>query len=111
MENSIRQRRHNRIRAKVKGTAERPRACVFRSNRLVSVQLIDDTAGKTLLSVYGDAKGKATKREQAAAVGKEVATLAGKQGIKTIVFDRGGYIYRGRVQAIAEAMREGGLVF
>lgn len=111
MENSIRQRRHNRIRAKVKGTAERPRACVFRSNRAVSVQLIDDTTGKTLLSVYGDVKGKATKREQAEKVGKEVATLAAKQGIKTIVFDRGGYIYQGRVQAIAEAMREGGLVF
>lgn len=111
MENSVRQKRHNRIRAKVKGTAERPRACVFRSNRQVSVQLIDDTTGKTLLAVYGEAKGKTTKREQAEKVGTQLATLAVKQGIKTVVFDRGGYIYQGRVQAVAEAMRAGGLVF
>ncbi len=111
MQNSIRTIRHKRIRAKVKGTAARPRACVFRSNRMVSVQLIDDVAGKTLLSVYGDTKSKATKKEQAEKVGKEVAEVAKKAGITSIVFDRGGYAYQGRVQTVAEAMRAGGLSF
>jgi large subunit ribosomal protein L18 len=111
MENSVRQKRHARIRAKVKGTPARPRACVFRSNRAVSVQLIDDVAGKTLLSVYGKISAKLTKQEQALSVGKQVAEAAKKAGITTIVFDRGGYAYQGRVQAVAQGMREGGLDF
>src|SRR3989344_1141893 len=98
MDNSVRQRRHNRIRAKVKGTAQRPRACVFRSNKRLSVQVIDDVSGKTLLSVYGVTHSKQTKQEQAAAVGKQVADLAKKAGITTIVFDRGGDAYQGRVE-------------
>ncbi|MBI3251652.1 MAG: 50S ribosomal protein L18 [Candidatus Andersenbacteria bacterium] len=111
MENSVRQRRHNRIRAKVKGTAERPRACVFRSNKRVSVQVIDDVSGKTLLSVYGQIGDKQTKQEQAVAVGKQVADLAKGAGITKIVFDRGGYAYQGRIEAVAAAMRQGGLLF
>lgn len=111
MNHAIRKRRHNRIRSQVKGTTARPRACVFRSATRISVQLIDDTAGKTLLSVYGTAAKKQTKLEQAAVVGSEVAKQAKKTGIAKVVFDRGGYKYQGRVKAVADAMREGGLVF
>lgn len=111
MNHAIRNRRHNRIRSKVKGTAARPRACVFRSATRISVQLIDDAAGQTLLSVYGTAKKKQTKLEQATVVGSEVAKQAKKHSIAKVVFDRGGYKYQGRVKAVADAMREGGLVF
>lgn len=106
-----RARRRRRIRARVKGTAERPRASVFRSLRNMNVQLIDDTTGRTLLAVYGKAKPKQTKQQQAAAVGKEAAAKALAAGIKKIVFDRGGYAYHGRVEAVASAMRQGGLGF
>lgn len=106
-----RTQRHNRIRAKVKGTAARPRASVFRSNRGLAVQLVDDVAGKTLVGVHAAPKSKATKTEQATLIGKQVAELAKKKGIASIVFDRGGYQYHGRVKAVAEAMREHGLQF
>lgn len=106
-----RTQRHNRIRAKVKGTADRPRASVFRSNGGLIVQIIDDVAGKTLVAVHGFDKKKHTKVEHAALIGKEVAELSKKEGINQIVFDRGGYQYHGRIKALAEAMREHGLSF
>ena len=105
-------RRHDRIRAKVGGTAARPRLAVFRSNRYVSGQLIDDVAGKTLVGVSTrQAKGKGTQSEQAFAAGKELAAAAGKQGVKEAVFDRGGFMYMGLVKAFADGAREGGLTF
>lgn len=111
MNTTKRKKRHNRIRAKVAGTSERPRASVFRSNRFVSVQLIDDVAGTTVAAVVGSAKAKQDKTQQAVAAGKEIAELAKKQGIVKVVFDRGGYQYHGRVKALAESMRENGLLF
>jgi large subunit ribosomal protein L18 len=109
-----RERRHRRIRGKVQGTAERPRLAVFRSNKGIFAQLIDDETGKTLAgaSWLGLKKGfKGNKTEQAAEVGKLVAEAAKKAGIEEVVFDRGGYLYHGRVQALAEGAREGGLKF
>jgi large subunit ribosomal protein L18 len=107
-----RTRRHNRIRAKVTGTADRPRASVFRSNRQMVVQLIDDVAGKTLVAVHEVLKVKeGGKVGQATVIGKKVAVDAKAKGIEKIVFDRGGYQYQGRVKAVADAMRENGLVF
>ena len=106
-------RRRRRVRAKIVGTAERPRIAVFRSNRGVSAQLIDDVAGRTLAAVNwteGDVKGLA-KMEQATQVGKLLAERAKAAGIETAVFDRGGYQYHGRVKALAEGAREGGLAF
>ena len=105
-------RRHRRVRGKVFGTAERPRLVVFRSNRGISAQLIDDGAGRTLASAswLGLAKSfKGTKIEQAAEVGKQLAKSAKAAGIEAAVFDRGGYLYHGRVKALAEGAREGGL--
>jgi large subunit ribosomal protein L18 len=106
-------RRHRRVRAKVRGTAERPRLAVFRSNRGIEAQLIDDDAGRTLASaswrVLTSFKG--SKSEQAAEVGKQLAASAAKAGIETVVFDRGGYLYHGRVKALADGAREGGLRF
>ncbi len=107
-------RRHRRVRSKVYGTAERPRLVVFRSNRGIEAQLVDDVEGKTLaaaswLHLKGSLKG--SKTEQAAEVGKLLAQNAGKAGIETVVFDRGGYLYHGRVKALADAAREGGLKF
>ena len=110
---SVRLKRHRRVRAKVAGTAERPRIAVFRSNRGVSAQLIDDVAGRTLAAVTwteGDLKGL-SKMEQATRVGALLAERAKAAGIETAVFDRGGYQYHGRVKALAEGAREGGLVF
>jgi large subunit ribosomal protein L18 len=105
-------RRHNRVRAKVSGTAELPRLNVFRSNKGLFIQLIDDVAGKTLASV-ADAEIKAgkTKIEKAKEAGKIIAKKAQEAGIKKAVFDRGGYQYHGRTQAVAEGAREGGLEF
>ncbi len=105
-------RRAKRVRSKVQGTALRPRLSVFRSHRHISAQLIDDAAGKTLASA-NDIKsaGKGKPLDRAQEVGKELAGLASKAGIKTVVFDRGPYLYHGRVKALAEAAREGGLVF
>jgi large subunit ribosomal protein L18 len=105
-------RRHRRVRKGVSGTAERPRLVVFRSNRGIEAQLIDDAAGKTLAaaSSLGLAKSfKGNKVAQAAEVGKALASAAKSAGIETAVFDRGGYLYHGRVKALADAAREGGL--
>ena len=106
-------RRHRRVRGKVSGTAERPRLAVFRSNRGIFAQLVDDEAGRTLASASWLAQRsfKGTKTEQAAAVGKALAAEAKNAGIETCVFDRGGYLYHGRVKALAEGAREGGLSF
>ncbi|MBA3346946.1 MAG: 50S ribosomal protein L18 [Actinobacteria bacterium] len=109
-----RERRHRRIRGKVSGTAERPRLAVFRSNKGIFAQLIDDANGRTIAgaSWLGLAKSfKGNKIEQAAEVGKAVAAAAKKAGVETVVFDRGGYLYHGRVKALADGAREGGLEF
>jgi large subunit ribosomal protein L18 len=109
-----RQRRHRRIRGKIAGTAERPRLVVSRSNKGISAQLVDDQAGRTLAAAswLGLKKSfKGTKTEQAAEVGKQLAANAKKAGIEAVVFDRGGYLYHGRVKALAEGAREGGLRF
>ena len=107
-----RERRHRRIRGKVAGTAERPRLAVFRSNKGIFAQLVDDESGKTLAgaSWLGLPKSfKGDRIEQATEVGKAVAAAAKKAGIESVVFDRGGYLYHGRVKALAEGAREGGL--
>ena len=109
-----RQRRHRRVRGKITGTAERPRLSVFRSNTGIYAQLIDDNAAKTLASAswLQLKKGfKGNKTEQAAEVGKLLAANAKKAGFQTCVFDRGGYLYHGRVKALADGAREGGLKF
>ena len=109
-----RQRRHRRIRGKVEGTAERPRLVVSRSNKGIAAQLVDDSSGRTLAagSWLGLPKSfKGNKTEQAAEVGKLVAQKAKAAGIETVVFDRGGYLYHGRVKALADGAREGGLQF
>ena len=109
-----RERRHRRVRGKVAGTAERPRLAVFRSNKGIFAQLVDDEAGRTLAAAswLGVKKGfKGDKTEQATEVGKTLAEAAKKAGIEAVVFDRGGYLYHGRVKALAEGAREGGLKF
>jgi large subunit ribosomal protein L18 len=108
-----RERRHKRVRKDVFGTAERPRLVVFRSNRGIAAQLVDDAEGKTLAAAgWLDAKGaKGAKTDQAAEVGKLLAANAKKAGIERVIFDRGGYLYHGRVKALADAAREGGLEF
>jgi large subunit ribosomal protein L18 len=104
-----------RIRKIIKGTAERPRMSVFRSNSEIYVQLIDDSTGKTLVSASSRSDKlsdqKITRTEQAKLVGKKVAEKALQAGISTVVFDRGGYLYHGRVKSLAEAAREGGIKF
>jgi large subunit ribosomal protein L18 len=118
----LRKHRHKRIRALVKGTATHPRLAVYRSNRFVSAQLIDDTVGKTLASAHGrefsakgrsasGGKGKLTQSEQAKAVGVAIAKAAKAVGITSAVFDRAGYRYAGQVKSLADAAREGGLIF
>ena len=106
----LRKRRHARVRAQVKGTGARPRLAVFRSNRFVSAQLIDDTKGKTLAASHGR-EFKGAQSVQAKAVGAKIAELAKAVGVTTIVFDRGGYRYGGQVKTLADAAREGGLIF
>ena len=114
-----RERRHKRIRRKVKGTAERPRLVVFRSLRNVEGQLVDDDAGKTLLGVSTlaadlrgfKAEGSNRKVQHAFAAGQRLAQLAKEKGIAAVVFDRGGYQYHGRVKAFADGARKGGLSF
>jgi large subunit ribosomal protein L18 len=108
-----RARRHRRIRGKVSGSAERPRLVVFRSNKGISAQLIDDDSGKTLAgaSWVGLKSFSGNKTEQATEVGKTLAAAAKEAGVETCVFDRGGYLYHGRVKALAEGAREGGLKF
>ena len=103
-----------RIRKIVTGTAEQPRLAVFRSNKEIYAQIINDATGVTLVAASSkqkDIKAKGTKTEVAAIVGKAIAEKAVKAGIETISFDRGGYLYHGRVKALAEAAREGGLKF
>ena len=107
-------RRHKRVRKRIFGTAERPRLVVFRSNRGIEAQLVDDVDGKTLAAaswLHLPKKFKGSKSEQAAEVGKLLAANAKKTGVETVVFDRGGYLYHGRVKALAEGAREGGLKF
>jgi large subunit ribosomal protein L18 len=109
-----RKRRHRRVRNKVFGTAERPRLVVSRSNKGIAAQLVDDLDGRTLaaatwIQLKKSFKGK--KTEQAAEVGKLLAANAKKAGIETVVFDRAGYLYHGRVKALADGAREGGLKF
>ena len=109
-----RDRRHYRLRFKIKGTPERPRLCVFRSEKHIYAQVIDDVAGKTLAAAGSNEKGfegVGSNQEAAKKVGQMVAERAVKTGIETVVFDRGGYVYHGRVQALAEGAREGGLKF
>lgn len=111
--NKTRQKRHQRVRNKISGTAECPRLNVFRSNKNIYAQVIDDVAGVTLASASALDKevSGANKTEQATAVGKLVAERAVEKGVKKVVFDRGGYLYHGRVAALAEAARENGLEF
>jgi large subunit ribosomal protein L18 len=104
-------KRRRRVRAKVVGTAERPRVSVFRSNRGISAQLVDDLSGRTLVGVEWIEFRDASKLEQAEKVGAAIAERAKAAGIERAVFDRGGYQYHGRVKALAEAAREGGLAF
>jgi large subunit ribosomal protein L18 len=107
-------RRHRRVRGKIRGTAERPRLLVFRSNRGIFAQLIDDDAGRTVASASWltlPKSFKGDKTEQAAEVGKALAEAAKKAGVENAVFDRGGYLYHGRVKALADGAREGGLSF
>ena len=108
-----RQRRHRRVRGKVRGTSERPRLVVSRSNKGISAQLVDDMDGNTLASAsWLELKTfKGNKSEQAAAVGKLLADNAKQANIEVVVFDRGGYLYHGRVKALADAARQGGLKF
>ena len=114
---TLREVRHRRVRKKVTGIPEQPRLCVFRSLRAIYAQVIDDTTGRTLVAASslesGDAKTGQTRPKTAAStgVGKVIAERAVAQGITQVVFDRGGYKYHGRVQALAEAAREGGLRF
>ena len=106
-------RRHRRIRGKVSGTAERPRLAVFRSNKGIFAQLIDDTNAHTVAAAsWLQLKGfSGDKTEQAAEVGKKLAESAKAAGVSACVFDRGGYLYHGRVKALADGAREGGLEF
>ena len=110
--NLMRIKRHKKIRQNLSGTETAPRLCVFRSNSAIYAQIIDDTKGITLVSSSSlELKIKNNNLEAAAAVGKDIAEKAKKAKIKTVVFDRGGYIYHGRVKALAEAARENGLEF
>lgn len=112
--NAARVRRHQRVRKSISGTADRPRLNVFRSANHIYAQVIDDVKGVTLVSASSldkDFEGYGGNIDGAAAVGKKVAEKALAAGIKTVVFDRGGYVYHGRVAALAEGAREGGLEF
>ena len=99
------------IRTKISGTAERPRLSVFRSNKNIYAQLIDDIAGVTLVSVSSAKADAPSKTEASSTVGKELATKAQEKGITQVVFDRNGYLYHGRVKSLAEGAREAGLKF
>ena len=115
--NTDRKKRHERVRVKISGTAERPRLCVYRSLNNIYAQIIDDVAGNTLVACSSKEKAVAalpegkTKVEQAKIVGEELAKKATAKGIEEVVFDRGGYLYIGRVQALADGARAGGLKF
>lgn len=107
---TLRTRRRIRIRAKVAGTASRPRLAVFKSNRFLSAQLIDDAAGKTLAAAHGR-EFTGSQGAQAKAIGEALAKKASALGVSSVVFDRGGYPYAGQIKALAEAAREAGLAF
>jgi large subunit ribosomal protein L18 len=109
-----RQHRHRRVRSRVTGSQARPRLCVYRSLRHVYAQVVDDGSGRTLAAASTaerDLKAKGANRQSAAVVGRAVGERALAAGIKQVVFDRGGYLYHGRVQALADAAREAGLEF
>ncbi len=109
-----RTRRHIRVRTKISGTAERPRLCVYRSNSNIYAQIIDDVKGVTLVqasTLDKEIKTKHANKEAAKEVGALIAKKAAAKKIETVVFDRGGYIYHGVIKELAEAAREGGLVF
>ncbi len=106
-----RERRHRRVRAKVAGTAERPRLAVFKSNTRLVAQIIDDAEGKTLAAVSSSAEKAKTPRERAESAAKTLAKAASGKGIKKVVFDRGGFQYAGTIKAFADAAREAGLEF
>ena len=111
---AARDRRHSRVRKKVHGTAARPRLAVFKSNRYIYAQIIDDEGGRTLVAASSQEKplrGKTLNRESAAEVGKLLADRAGDADIAEVVFDRGGYPFHGRVKALADAVREAGVRF
>ena len=108
---TLKVRRHKRIRIKISGTAKRPRLSVFKSNLGMYVQLIDDIAGKTLISVQAKEVKAKTKTDLAAAIGKTLADKAKQAGISQVVFDRGGNRYTGRIKALADGARQGGLEF
>ena len=112
--NRARLKRHARVRAKVSGTAERPRLCVYRSNANISAQIIDDVKGITLASastLEKDFEGIGSNKAAAKKVGETIAERAKAKGLTAVVFDRGGYLYHGRVSELAEGAREGGLKF
>jgi len=112
--NKARLKRHKRVRAKISGTSERPRLCVFRSNKNIYAQVIDDVSGVTIASastLEAGFDGIGSNKDAAKRVGAEVAKRAIEKGITEVVFDRGGYIYHGRVLELAEGAREGGLKF
>ena len=115
--NEVRKIRHERVRKKISGTPERPRLCVYRSNRHIEAQIIDDMAGRTLAAASTVEKDIASqvaeldKKGAAKIVGKLIAERALAKGVETVVFDRGGYVYHGRVKELAEGAREGGLKF
>ena len=112
--NKQRLKRHIRVRAKISGTAARPRLCVYRSNANISAQIIDDERGVTLVSastLEASFEGIGSNKEAAKKVGMTIAQRAIEKGISEVVFDRGGYIYHGRVSELAEGAREGGLKF
>ena len=112
--NAARLKRHARVRGKISGTAETPRLCVYRSNANISAQIIDDVKGVTLVSASSlekDFKLSGSNKESAKEVGKMIAERAVAKGITTVVFDRGGYVYHGRVSELADGAREGGLKF
>ena len=104
-------RRHLRVRKSVKGTSERPRLVVYRSLKHITAQLVDDDAERTLATVTSTKVGKGKKSEKSLEVGKQIAAVAKDKGISKVVFDRGGYQYHGRVKAVADGAREGGLEF
>ncbi len=109
-----REKIRNRIRGKVRGSAERPRLAVFRSNRDIYVQLINDDNGTTIASASSrekEFKRSGNKTEQSKAVGTAIAQKAKEKGVANVVFDRGGFLYHGRIKAVAEGAREGGLQF
>lgn len=112
--NQVRKKRHARVRSKISGTAQRPRLNVFRSNKNIYAQLIDDVAGVTLVSASSQEKGfegSGNNVEAATKIGETIAKRATEKNITAVVFDRGGYLYHGRVKALAEAARENGLEF